>query len=279
MTTSVDAEEKVHTGDVNALSARGLWRCFPHKKAYSTVLENIDLDIAQGEFVAILGPSGCGKSTLLALLAGLDKPTVGEIHAHGREVQGPVRDAGFVFQRDLLLDWRTVLDNVLLPLQLRGERTSQYRDRAMELLTTVGLDTHARHFPWQLSGGMRQRISICRALIGDPDILFMDEPFGALDALTRERLNDDLLRICSAGVQKTVVFVTHDVAESAFLGDRVVVMGASPGRIFADIRVELPGPRTAAVRDTTEFTQLNSRLRSALRDEEILRTHGQAGTS
>jgi NitT/TauT family transport system ATP-binding protein len=255
-----------------ALSARGLWKCYPHQKSYATVLNDVDLDIEQGEFVTIVGPSGCGKSTLLAILAGLDDPTTGRVTAHGHEVDGTVPDSAFVFQRDLLLEWRSVLDNVLLPYQLRGEPTQPHRDRARQLLSMVGLEGSESRFPWQLSGGMRQRVAICRALIGNPDVLFMDEPFGALDALTRERLNDDLLQLCALDRRKTVAFVTHDVAEAVYLGDRVIVMGAKPGRIFADIRVDLPRPRVPEVRDTLEFASLNALVRSALRDEEELRS-------
>lgn len=269
MTTALHQVET--TPSTLALSVRGLWKHFPHQNNFVTVLNDVDLDIQQGEFVSIVGPSGCGKSTLLSILAGLDRPTTGLVTAHGQEVDGIVPDSAFVFQRDLLLEWRTVLDNVLLPYQLRGESVHPHRDRARELLSMVGLEEAENRFPWQLSGGMRQRVAICRALIGDPDVLFMDEPFGALDALTRERLNDDLLRLCALGKQKTVAFVTHDVAEAVYLGDRVIAMGAKPGRIFADIRVELPHPRTPEVRETEEFSTLSTLVRSTLRNEEDAR--------
>lgn len=255
-----------------ALSVRDLWKCYPSKDSYVTVLSGVDLDIQEGEFVTIVGPSGCGKSTMLAILAGLDKPTTGQVAVHGHEVDKAIPGSAFVFQRDLLLEWRTVLDNVLLPYQLRGEPTQPHRERARKLLSQVGLEGAEARFPWQLSGGMRQRVAICRALIGDPGILFMDEPFGALDALTRERLNDDLLHLCALDRHKTVTFVTHDVAEAVYLGDRVIVMGAKPGRIFADIRVDLPHPRIPEVRDTLEFASLNALVRSTLRDEEEIRT-------
>jgi NitT/TauT family transport system ATP-binding protein len=271
MSTSA-AVEGTPVGRDPVLQTSGIWRCFPDKSGFTTALTDISLTISHGEFVCFVGPSGCGKSTLLAMLAGLDAPTTGDVMLRGERVNGPVPDAGFVFQRDLLLEWRTAVDNVLLPYLLRGESTKPHRQRARELLNQVGLTGFEDHYPWQLSGGMRQRVAICRALIGDPSVLFMDEPFGALDALTRERLNDDLLMICGAESGKTVAFVTHDVAESVFLADRVIVMGARPGRIFSEVDIPLPRPRGPEVRDSIEFARLNSVVRSALRAEEDMRT-------
>jgi NitT/TauT family transport system ATP-binding protein len=259
------------------LRAKDVWKCFPGNNGLTTALSGVDLSVVRGEFVCIVGPSGCGKSTLLAILAGLDSATAGEVMLQGRTVGGPVPDAGFVFQRDLLLDWRTAEDNVLLPYRLRGEPTKPHRERARNLLQQVGLAGFEDHYPWQLSGGMRQRVAICRSLIGDPSVLFMDEPFGALDALTRERLNDDLLDICGADSGKSVAFVTHDVAEAVFLGDRVIVMGARPGRIFQEIEISLPRPRGPEIRDSVEFAHLNAEVRAALRAEEDLRRQPESG--
>jgi len=254
----------VLTRDV-AVSARGIWKCFRHGQEYVTVLEDLDLEVRRGEFVCLVGPSGCGKSTLLSILAGLEPATLGSVETEGSADtdREPVKSA-FVFQRDLLLDWRTVLDNVLVGYLLRGESPRPHRDRALELLHQVGLRGTADLHPWQLSGGMRQRVAICRALIDDPDVLFMDEPFGALDALTRERLNDDLIALGGAGEGgKTIVFVTHDVSEAVFLGDRVVVMGARPGRIADDIAVHLP-VRGPELRNSPEFFEIAARVRAAL---------------
>jgi NitT/TauT family transport system ATP-binding protein len=271
------AVERSALGHEPIIEARGIWRCFPNKSGFTTALTDVNLSIARGEFVCFVGPSGCGKSTLLAMLAGLDAPTSGDVMLGGEHVRGPVPDAGFVFQRDLLLEWRSAVDNVLLPYVLRGESTRPHRERARDLLHQVGLSGFEDHYPWQLSGGMRQRVAICRALIGDPSVLFMDEPFGALDALTRERLNDDLLTICGAESGKTVAFVTHDVAESVFLADRVIVMGARPGRIFSEIDIQLPRPRGPEIRDSIEFARLTSVVRSALRAEEDMRATATEG--
>jgi NitT/TauT family transport system ATP-binding protein len=259
------------------LQAHDVWKCFPGSGGLTTALAGVDFTVARNEFVCIVGPSGCGKSTLLAILAGLEVPTAGRVMLQGQDVGGPVPDAGFVFQRDLLLEWRTTEDNVLLPYQLRGESSKQHRGRARDLLGKVGLAGFEHHYPWQLSGGMRQRAAICRSLIGEPSVLFMDEPFGALDALTRERLNDDLMVICGAESGKSVAFVTHDVAEAVFLGDRVIVMGARPGRIFAEIEIPLPRPRPPEIRDGVEFARLNARVRAALREEETVRMSNVQG--
>ncbi|MBL8672007.1 MAG: ABC transporter ATP-binding protein [Alphaproteobacteria bacterium] len=205
-------------------------------------LDGIDLTVARGEFVAIVGPSGCGKSTLLRMVAGLIPATSGSLAVSGQPVAGPVTDLGVVFQSPTLLDWRTIIDNVLVQVQLRGLPVERYRDKAMALLAQVGLEEFAQRRPRELSGGMRQRTAIARALIHDPPLLLMDEPFGALDALTREQMRIDLEALWLRS-QKTVLFVTHSIDEAVLLADRVVVMTPRPGRIDRVVEVALPRPR------------------------------------
>lgn len=267
------SSSEVAAGTLHNISARGVWKCYPQHQQFVTVLEDIDLEVAHGEFVCLVGPSGCGKSTLLSILAGLIEPTLGEVSVAGAPVSAGRKGQGFVFQKDLLLSWRTVLDNVLIGYNLRGQSRKPHVDRARELLRQVGLADTERLYPWQLSGGMRQRVAICRALIDEPDVLFMDEPFGALDALTRERLNDDMLDLANQGVTgsgTTVVFVTHDVAEAVYLADRVVVMGAKPGRIVRDLSIRLPS-RGPEVRTMPEFAEYTTIVRSVLDDEAASR--------
>ncbi|MCC7045527.1 MAG: ABC transporter ATP-binding protein [Alphaproteobacteria bacterium] len=216
---------------------------------------DVDLTICASEFVSVLGPSGCGKTTLLQCLAGLEQPTAGEILIADKRVNGPPRDLGVVFQRDVLLEWRTVLQNVLLPVQIAGGASDASRQKALELLELLGLRGFEDRHPWELSGGMRQRVSICRALLMNPQLLLMDEPFGALDAMTRDDLNVELQRVWMAD-EKTVFFVTHSISEALFLADRVVVMSPTPGRIIEIIDVDLPRPRDLEVRETPEFARL-----------------------
>ena len=208
-------------------------------------LEHIDLSIGAGEFVAIVGPSGCGKSTLLRLVAGLHLPTSGEVRVDGRMVDRPQTNLGIVFQSPVLLDWRTALSNVLVQVELRGIDPREYRDRAHELLAQVGLAEFADRYPHELSGGMRQRVAIARALIHDAPLLLMDEPFGALDALTREQMRLDLEALWLA-TRKTVLFITHSIDEAVLLADRVVVMSPRPGRIERVLDIDLPRPRGLA---------------------------------
>ena len=215
-------------------------------------LDDITLDIKPGEFVSVVGPSGCGKSTLLKCIAGLQKVSSGEIRVKGEPVTRPPENMGIVFQRDVLLDWRTVLDNVLLNVEFRGFRRRDYEGRAHDLLKTFGLDGFSNRYPWELSGGMRQRAAICRALLVDPELLLMDEPFGALDALTRDDLNIELERLWFE-TRKTILFITHGIVEAVYLADRVVVMSRNPGRIAEIIEVTIPRPRPLRVRNTPEF--------------------------
>src|SRR5437879_4238555 len=197
-------------------------------------LRDITFGVGRGEFVSLVGPSGCGKSTLLRIVAGLRSPTAGDVTVDGRPVTRPIAQVGMVFQAPVLLKWRTVLDNVLLPAELAGLEAKRYRDRAHELLQLVGLGGFEAKLPRELSGGMQQRASLCRALLLDPPLLLMDEPFGALDAMTRDEMNLELLRVWGQGSgeeRKTIVFVTHSIPEAVFLADRVIVMTSRPGRL------------------------------------------------
>jgi len=235
-------------------------------KTYSTrsgavsALEDIDFAIDEGQFVAIVGPSGCGKSTLLKILIGLIAATEGEARLRGTPIRGPRRDIGVVFQSPVLFPWRTVLGNVLLPVDVQGLGREQLHATAMELLALVGLSGFEQRYPWELSGGMQQRVAMVRALIHNPAILLMDEPFGALDAMTREQMNLELQRIWLER-RKTVLFITHSIAEAVFLADRVFVMTPRPGRIMDDVTVELPRPRGLDLMTTPEFGAYVKRIR------------------
>ena len=217
-------------------------------------------DVAEGELVSLVGPSGCGKTTILKILAGLLRPDSGEVRVGGGAGGfDPARDVGIVFQQPLLLRWRSVLDNVLLPAEILGLPMAAARERARDLLALVGLAGTEGRWPHELSGGMQQRAAIARALLHDPKLILMDEPFGALDALTRERMNLELLRIWS-GSGKTVVFVTHGIAEAVFLGTRVVVLTAGPARMADNFAVELPHPRALSVKSTPAFGAYAGRI-------------------
>jgi NitT/TauT family transport system ATP-binding protein len=213
--------------------------------------------------VSIVGPSGCGKSTLLKIVAGLYPATSGAIAVNGLAVRGPLPDIGIVFQGAALMKWRTVLDNILLQAEVRRLDLAEYRARALELIALVGLTGFEAAYPSQLSGGMQQRVAICRALLHDPALLLMDEPFGALDAFTREQMNLELLAIWSAR-RKTILFVTHSIPEAVFLSDRVLVMSARPGQIIDDIRVRLPRPRSFATMELPQFAQLTNQIRQLM---------------
>jgi NitT/TauT family transport system ATP-binding protein len=226
-------------------------------------IRNVSFDVADGEFLSLLGPSGCGKSTLLMMVAGLIDSTEGEIAVNGKAVAGPRREVGVVFQQPVLLPWRKVLDNVLFPIELLKLPRSQYEKRAMDLLAMAKIEDFAHHLPRQLSGGMRQRVSICRALIHDPRILLMDEPFSALDALTRDEMGVELLRIWQAN-RKTVIFVTHSIREAVLLSDRVLVMGRRPSTIVEEQAIDLPRPRHIAMTEDESFNRLVRTLRKAI---------------
>jgi len=226
-------------------------------------ISEVSLKVARNEFVCLVGPSGCGKSTLLRLVAGLVTPTSGMVSIDGTVVREPREDTGIVFQAPTLLPWATVLDNVLFPLDMMGKLDAAGRARARELLTLVGLAGFEGKYPRELSGGMQQRAGICRALVHDPGILLMDEPFGALDALTREELTLELMRICRER-PKTILFVTHSIPEAVLLADRVVVMSARPGRIAEIIDVSLPRPRDFDVEAVPEFQAVSRRIRELI---------------
>ncbi len=226
-------------------------------------IRNIDLNIGEREFVTIVGPSGCGKSTLLKLIVGLLPLSSGKIYFDGSEVKGPRTDVGMVFQQPILLQWRTVLNNVMLPIEILGRNLKDYREEAQLLLSLVGLEGFSDCSPWELSGGMQQRVSICRALVHDPKLLVMDEPFGALDAMTRDEMGVELLRIWQER-QKTALFVTHSIRESIILADRVVVMSPRPGEILKIIDVQLPRPRTEAMEFLPEFEQHIQEIKSLI---------------
>jgi NitT/TauT family transport system ATP-binding protein len=253
------------------ISARDVGKVFRSRRGGDVVaLEGIDLDVAGGEFISILGPSGCGKSTLLRCIGGLEAVTSGRLTLEGKAIREPPADAGFVFQQDLLLDWRPVLGNVLLPAEFLGHRLDDWTDRARSLLATLGLQEAERRYPWELSGGMRQRVAICRSLLLDPKLLLMDEPFGALDAITRDELNMELERIWEK-TSKTVLLITHSIAEAVFLSDRVLVMSKNPGRIAEVVDIDLPRPRTLDIRETVAFTAYQRRLRSIFESLGIMR--------
>jgi NitT/TauT family transport system ATP-binding protein len=228
-------------------------------------LRPFDLSVQDGEFVVIVGPSGCGKTTLLKMIAGLLPPSSGQIRVDGRAVSRPHRDVGIVFQSPLLLPWRRVLDNVMMPVEVKRLSRAIYRKRALDLIKMVGLDGFEQKYPWQLSGGMQQRVSICRALVHDPKIVLMDEPFGALDAMTRERMNVELQRI-QLETRKTALLITHSIPEAVFLGDRVVVMTQRPGAIAAIYQIPLPRPRSLDVMADPVFIDLTQRIRKHFSD-------------
>ena len=223
-------------------------------------LDEIDLAIDAGEFVSIVGPSGCGKSTLLMLISGLIPATTGAIAVGGTPVKGAVGNVAIVFQRDVLLEWRTVLANVLLPVEIKKLDPVSHRRKAQDLLRSVGLEEFEDKYPGELSGGMRQRVAICRALVQDPGLLLMDEPFGALDALTREQMNLDLQRMWLRD-RNTVLFITHSIEEAVLLSDRVVVMSSRPGRIADIVTVDLARPRGAHTRSDARFVEHVERIR------------------
>ncbi|GAB4166832.1 MAG: ABC transporter ATP-binding protein [Thalassobaculales bacterium] len=237
-----------------AISIAGVSKTYRGGGRETLALAAMDLEIGDGEFVAIVGPSGCGKSTLLRLVAGLVPASAGRIMVGERVVNGPFTDLGIVFQQPILLDWRTVLGNVLFQIDMRGLRVADYEARARELLATVGLAEFADRRPYELSGGMKQRAAIARALIHDPPLLMMDEPFGALDALTREQMRLDLERLWMA-TGKTVVFITHSIDEAVLLADRVVVMSPRPGRIETILDIDLPRPRGLDARKDPRFAE------------------------
>ncbi|HQJ10762.1 MAG TPA: ABC transporter ATP-binding protein [Anaerolineae bacterium] len=249
------------------LEIRQLYTAFAEPGGTLEALEKVSFDVFQGEFVCLIGPSGCGKSTLLRTLAGLLPPSQGEVRLRGVPVSGPTRAVGLVFQQPTLLPWRTVAGNVGLPLELQGQSPEERRRRVAELLDMVGLTGFGDTYPQLLSGGMAQRAAIARALAQDPEVLLLDEPFGSLDALTRERMAAALLELWQH-LQRTVVMVTHSVEEATLLADRVVVLSPRPGRIMDIITVKLPRPRDPALLLDAQFQGVVRELRQALQDGE-----------
>ncbi|HEX9617065.1 MAG TPA: ABC transporter ATP-binding protein [Anaerolineales bacterium] len=245
------------------LAARELGFVFPDGNGGLHVLSDISFSVAAEEFVCVLGPSGSGKSTLLRVLAGLLPATYGEVFYAGQRLTGPRRGIGVVFQKANLMPWRTVLENITLPLELQQVAAEEARARAQDLVDLVGLQGFEDSLPRDLSGGMAQRVAIARALVHDPQVLLLDEPFGALDALTRERMGAELMRIWQAR-RKTVLMVTHAIPEAVFLADRVLVLSPRPGQLRLDLRIDLPRPRKEQVRYTPAFGELAGRLRGAI---------------
>ena len=259
--------------EVRSAEGRASVRLRDVSKIYDTLsgdrviaLTPTDIVFGDREFVSVVGPSGCGKTTALKIIAGLEEASTGEVTVGMQRVDGPERRAGLVFQKPVLLPWRTIMQNVLLPAQVMGLDISAATERARELLAMVGLEGFDGKYPRELSGGMQQRASLVRSLVHDPEILLMDEPFAALDALTRDFMNQELMRIWSER-QKTVIFVTHSIDESVLLSDRVIVMSARPGRILADVQIDLPRPRSDAVRAMPAFAAFSSQIRSHLQHE------------
>lgn len=253
------------------LEVRNVGKTYGSAPSGVEALRSIDLDVRPQEFLSIVGPSGCGKSTLLKCIAGLETITSGMIKVRGEEISRPPTQMGIVFQRDLLLDWRNVIENVLIISEFRGTRTSELEAKATELLIRFGLGDFQRRYPWELSGGMRQRAAICRAILDNPELLLMDEPFGALDAMTRDDLNLELARLWQE-TRKTVVFITHGIQEAVFLSDRVAMMARNPGRIVDVFEIGLPRPRTLKMRDSAEFSAIVHRIREQFADIGAIRT-------
>ena len=255
---------KPDSADVAVVTGTNVGKTFANGTVVA--LENAEFSIPKGRFVSLVGPSGCGKSTLLRLIAGLIEPSSGQLHVHGTEVKGARQDVAMMFQRATLLEWRTAVENVLLPTEIAGRVDDADRNRAMSLLRLVGLGDFAFSFPAQLSGGMQQRVALARLLQTGADVILLDEPFGALDEFTRERLNVELLRIV-AEVGATTIFVTHNIAEAIFLADEVYVMTPRPGQIAKVIDVPLARPRELAIQTSPEFNHLVDEAR------DILGTH------
>jgi NitT/TauT family transport system ATP-binding protein len=251
------------------VEATGVGKVFGQGPGSVTALEAVDLTIRQGEFVSLIGPSGCGKSTLLRIIGDLTTPTTGTIAINGKPAARARldRDYGMVFQAPVLMDWRTVAKNIELPLEIMGYPAAERRRRSEQLLELVELGAFGDRHPWQLSGGMQQRVAIARALSFDPKLLLMDEPFGALDEMTRERMNAELMRIWRR-TGTTIVFVTHSIPEAVFLSTRVVVMSARPGRVSQVLEIDLPGERSIETRESEAYFRLVTRVREALRHDE-----------
>jgi NitT/TauT family transport system ATP-binding protein len=253
-----------------AIEVSNVVKRFPTKSGEFHALGPIDLSIAEGEFVSVVGASGCGKSTLMLLAAGLIPPTSGTIDVGGKRLTSALTDVGIVFQDDLLLDFRSTMKNVLLQAQIRKLPKAQAKEDAQRLLRSLGLEGATDRYPLQLSGGMRQRASLARALVHDPPVLLMDEPFGALDAITRTQMRHDLEALWMSK-RKTVLFITHSVEEAVGLSDRIIVMSPSPGTIVEEIRVDLPRPRPVELGNETAFVEYADRIYDIFRQQGVLK--------
>jgi NitT/TauT family transport system ATP-binding protein len=256
-------------GSAALIDARSISKVFRSDNETVAALRDVTFSIEPGEFVSLLGPSGCGKTTLMLILVGLIGADAGEAWIDGRRITAPFTDVGIVFQSPELLDWRTTLENVLLQIEVRRLPLRQFAKRARELLAQVGLGGFENRYPYELSGGMKQRVALCRALIHDPEILLMDEPFGALDALTRDQMNLDLQRLWLEK-RKTAVLVTHSIDEAVFLSDRIIVMTPRPGKVAEIITIDLPRPRTFDCKDTPQFAAFTSHIRKKFFDLGVL---------
>jgi NitT/TauT family transport system ATP-binding protein len=252
------------------INAESISKAFQAGDEIVYALRDVSFGIGKGEFVSLLGPSGCGKTTLMMILVGLINANAGEVRIEGQRVRAPFTDVGIVFQSPELLEWRTAIENILLQIEIRRLPVRNFIIRAKELLAQVGLGGFEDKFPFELSGGMKQRVALCRALVHDPGILLMDEPFGALDALTRDQMNLDLQRIWLEK-RKTAVFVTHSIDEAVFLSDRIIVMTPRPGTIAEIISIDLLRPRTLDVKDTAEFNAFTGRIRKRFLDLGVLK--------
>lgn len=245
------------------IAVQEVCRVFASVSSVVSALEQVSFEVQAGDFVSIVGPSGCGKSTLLKIVSGLLATTSGKVLVHGKPVAGPLENVGMVFQSPVLLKWRPVIGNILLPVEFAKLDVADYRETVRSLVALVGLQGFEEMYPHQLSGGMQQRVSLCRALVTDPQLLLMDEPFGALDAMTRDELDLELLRIWQDR-KKTVLFVTHSIQEAVFLSDHVLVMSARPGRLLEQISIRLPRPRTMEMMSTSQFGEYTLKIRSLL---------------
>lgn len=263
MTATSLALERDQTSDTALIAARSLYKVFPTSGGPVLALDDVSFEIRSGEFISLVGPSGCGKSTLLNIIGGLLHHSRGELLFAGREHSEPRREIGMMFQTPLLLPWRTVTKNVMLPIEVLGLRKSEARARAQELLAMVGLTEFAGRYPAELSGGMKQRVALCRLLVSNPEVLLMDEPFGALDEFTREAMNAELLRVW-AETRKTAIFVTHNISEAVYLSDRVFVMTPRPGRLSGIVEIDLPRPRTDAIWSSPELLEYTGQIRDIL---------------
>lgn len=261
--------EKAAKASATGIELIDVGMTFERDKTKVTALDGLKFTVRPGAFCAVLGPSGCGKSTLMSLAAGLARPSRGRVLVDGRELDKAFDDVGIVFQSDVLLPWLTILDNLLLPARIRKLDLEGAREAAHRLLKQVGLETFADHYPSELSGGMRQRASICRALLPSPSLLLMDEPFGALDALTREKMQRDLNRMW-AEASKTVLFITHDIEEAVLLADQIIVMSPRPGRVLKEYAVDFAQPRDAHIRRQDAFQEIVDDIRTVFQEAGVL---------